>query len=162
MRVRAVFDGPDPMTLVAVSNHLFHLTCLVWVAYVLEDRARFAAPPSPGAGRRDLPANWAQDAVKGAQVERISSQAMLEIVLTLASAAPAVDGVTLAGTHVVDLFDSFQHAWWADEVPDAQVAARRTILRLLDRDRRDEIPDEMVRGAASALVHLASVEVEAL
>ncbi len=162
MRVRAVFDGPDPMTLVAVSNHLFQLTCLVWVAYLLEDRARLAEPRSPDDGRREIPVNWAHDAVRGAQVERISSQTVLEVVLTLASAAPAPDGVTLAGTHVADLFASFQQAWWAEDATDAQVAARRTILRLLDRGRRDEMPEDMVRGAASALVHLASVEVEAL
>ncbi len=155
MRLRAVFQDAEPLTLVAATNHLYDLTTLVWVGYLLENQERLAEPIPMGQVSRPYDVNWAFDAVTGPRVDRIGYDTSLQIELTLTSVAPATGKVTLAGGHVVALFDAYHHAWWPKEGQDARVAARRMILGRVGHLEPGQRPEAMIRGAASAVVDSA-------
>lgn len=160
MRLRAVFDDAEPLTLVAATDHFYDLTTLVWVGYLLENQERLAEPVPLGQVVRPYDVNWAFDAITGPRIDRIAYDTRLEIELTLTSVAPATGKVTLAGGHVVGRFDAHHEAWWPKQGQDARVAARRMILGRVAHLDADQRPEEMIRGAASAVVDLTSIRVE--
>lgn len=156
VRLHVQFSEVGELTLVDSSNHLYDLTCFMYVVY---SRTVVAAGGGPPLGTDRFTMDEALLALRDTRVERIHYSSPLNIMLAISG---TIGSAIVAARQAVALFDRVQNSrthFRQEELRREAIAIMKA--ELVGREGQTGVNlEQMAQGGASAALNMHTVEIQ--